>query len=55
MKKKLKKSAALLMAASIAAVSLMGCSSGAKSTETTAAARGRRVQRPESRQPGENL
>lgn len=37
MKKKLKKSAALLMAASMVAVSLMGCGSGAKSTETTAA------------------
>ncbi len=40
MKKQFKKSAALLMAASMAAVSLMGCGSGAKSAETPAAAQG---------------
>lgn len=40
MKKQFKKSAALLMAASMAAVSLMGCGSGAKSAEPPAAAQG---------------
>ncbi|MFT4005760.1 MAG: ABC transporter substrate-binding protein [Lacrimispora sp.] len=38
MKKQFKKSAALLMAASMAAVSLMGCGSSAKSADTTSAA-----------------